>query len=466
MLSYDEVSLLTDGLPNIAVVSNLPHGPIERITSSFARCGANVFLFNLTEKIKSQSYFDNSIKQRIVPNDKGKDYINKFRVMQTLFLKKHPHLRYEYEYDFCVDNLHVNLASENIFQGCELVLLGTFGLLIDSDKISETLATKKTILCCCSANPFTGFCMYPAGCAKWQNGGCANCPILGKTGDGKDFCADVFARKKTGFADVCNLTVVTPSRWLGSEIQKSILGGKFRHAVIPTDVRLDIYHPKVRSEARRLLGIPDDRPVLLAGSAGLRKNKGGYLLCEALRQLRGQWSGVPPRVILFGHDAPFLSRLAKYGVEAQSLGWIDDIRTMANVYAAADVFVSASFQDNLPNTVNEALSCGTPVICFDRFSSEDVVIDGVTGFLAKHPGLPLSPDGQLIQLAPYEPEPGCCADLARKIHHFFELPDWRRDAMGWECRRLAEATFNPVLVATRYLQLFRHMLGLPFISMP
>ena len=278
-------------------------------------------------------------------------------------------------------------------------------------------------------------------------------------------CAQIFAHKKRGYADAQDLIVVTPSRWLNQEIQQSILGENFFSTVIPTSVKLDIFRPMPRQEALERLGIPQDRPVILTGSAGLRKNKGGHLLCEALRQLEGQWSDTPPRVLVFGHDAPFLARLRDSGLEAESLGWIDDLHTIACVYAAADVFVSPSFQDNLPNTVNESLACGTPVICFDRFSSEDVVIDGVTGFLARHPGLPLSPDGELIQPAPYEPEPERCADLAAKILQFFELPQWRRNAMRWECRQLAEATFDPLREAAHYLQLFRNMLGLSHISL-
>ncbi len=466
MLSYADISGLVKDLPSIAIISNLPAGPFERLAASFEKIGANIFLFNLTRKIKAQSYFDSSITNRVTIHDKGKDYLYKFTVLQNLFIKKHPHIKSEYEYFFTAGDLHVPLASDAGFQKCDLVLLGHFGLLIDADKISSTLAHKQTILLSCTANPFTGFCSCTAGCTKWQDVGCQDCPILGKSSDNKDNCATVFQRKKLGYAAARNFTVVTPSRWLGREIGQSILGRQFPRAVIPTDVRLDVYRPKPRAVARKALGLPDDRPILLTGSAGLRKNKGGQVLCEALRQLEGTWEGQPPRVLFFGSDAPFLARLQGSGLEAQSLGWVDDVHTLADIYAAADVFVSPSFQDNLPNTVNESLSCGTPVICFDRFSSEDVVIDGVTGFLARHPGLPLSPEGELIQPAPYEPGPGQCSSLADKIREFFALPGWRREAMAWECRRLAEATFNPALVAGRYLQMFRHMAALSHIPLP
>ena len=465
MFSINDLSCLTKDLPSIAVVNDFPSAPLEKLATSFELSGASVYNFHLTDKVKFYSYFNSALKNRIIPKEKGKDFYNKFKVMQKLFFKKNPSLKDNDDYIYGGACLHVPLRQEKIFQNCELVLLGDFGMLIDADKISATLKNKQTLMRCNGVPAFTGFCGSTGGCAKWQGQGCADCPMLGRTLDNKDMCAEFFALKKTGYADLQDVTLITPSRWLNREIRQSVLGRKFFHTVIPTSVKLDIFRPIPQQEALERLGIPQDRPVLLAGSAGLRKNKGGDALCKALRQLDGKWNGTPPRVLVFGHDAPFLARIRDCGLEAQALGWIGDLSTLACVYAAADVFVSPAFQDNLPNTVNESLACGTPVICFDCFSSEDVVIDGVTGFLARHPGLPLSPEGELIQPAPYEPEPERCADLAAKILRFFELPRWRRDIMRHECRQLAEATFDPAREAAHYLQLFRQMLGLPYISL-
>lgn len=465
MLSINDLGCLTKDLPPIAVVNDFPSAPHEKLATLFQECGASVYMFNLSDKVKSYSYFSSTIKNRIVPTDKGRDFFNKFKVIQKLFFNRYPDFNNSYEYSYCGERLHVRLDKEKSFQGCELALIGDCEMLIDADAFSTVLQGKHTVMRANCFRPFTAFCGYTAGCEKWKQTGCHDCPILGVPRDGKDMCAEFFARKKAGFADLADFVALTPSRWLNHEIQGGILSKKFFHTTTPTSVRLDIFRPKPRKEALERLGIPQDRPVILAGSAGLRKNKGGDALCKALRQLDGKWSGTPPRVLVFGHDAPFLARLRDCGLEAQCLGWIGDLPTLACVYAAADVFVSPSFQDNLPNTVNESLACGTPVICFDRFSSEDVVIDGVTGLLARHPGLPLSPEGALIQPAPYEPEPERCADLAAKILQFFELPRWRREIMRHECRQLAEATFNPALEAAHYLQLFRQMLGLPYISL-
>ncbi|MDD4350420.1 MAG: glycosyltransferase, partial [Opitutales bacterium] len=54
---------------------------------------------------------------------------------------------------------------------------------------------------------------------------------------------------------------------------------------------------------------------------------------------------------------------------------------MASVYSAADVFVLPSHQDNLPNTVMESLSCGTPCVAYDVGGVSDMVEHQTNGWL-------------------------------------------------------------------------------------
>jgi glycosyltransferase involved in cell wall biosynthesis len=66
----------------------------------------------------------------------------------------------------------------------------------------------------------------------------------------------------------------------------------------------------------------------------------------------------------------------------KELGSISDERLMSIIYSAADVFVIPSLMDNLPNTVLEALMCGTPVIGFPVGGIPDMVQNGFNGLIS------------------------------------------------------------------------------------
>ena len=55
------------------------------------------------------------------------------------------------------------------------------------------------------------------------------------------------------------------------------------------------------------------------------------------------------------------------------LGEIHDEMTLSAFYSAVDVFVVPSIEDNLPNTVMEALSCGTPCVAFKIGGVPDMI---------------------------------------------------------------------------------------------
>jgi glycosyltransferase involved in cell wall biosynthesis len=57
---------------------------------------------------------------------------------------------------------------------------------------------------------------------------------------------------------------------------------------------------------------------------------------------------------------------------------------MAEIYSLADVFVLPSLEDNLPNTVMEAMACATPVVAFNTGGIPDMIDHQVNGYLAMY----------------------------------------------------------------------------------
>ena len=55
---------------------------------------------------------------------------------------------------------------------------------------------------------------------------------------------------------------------------------------------------------------------------------------------------------------------------------------MAEYFAAADLFVMPSLEDNLPNVIIESLACGTPVAAFSVGGIPEMITDGRNGCLS------------------------------------------------------------------------------------
>jgi glycosyltransferase involved in cell wall biosynthesis len=99
----------------------------------------------------------------------------------------------------------------------------------------------------------------------------------------------------------------------------------------------------------------------------LAENEGGpFPLLEALA------SGTPIVATDTGFSADLISNLN--GV------------LLSHFYSACDVFVCPSMQDNLPNTVLEALACNIPVVGFHVGGLPDLVTSELQGILASIDG--------------------------------------------------------------------------------
>jgi glycosyltransferase involved in cell wall biosynthesis len=65
----------------------------------------------------------------------------------------------------------------------------------------------------------------------------------------------------------------------------------------------------------------------------------------------------------------------------KSLGYVQDEITLRIAYHAADVLLHPAQVDNLPNTVAESMSCGTPVLAFKTGGLPEMVIPNKSGWL-------------------------------------------------------------------------------------
>ena len=70
-------------------------------------------------------------------------------------------------------------------------------------------------------------------------------------------------------------------------------------------------------------------------------------------------------------------------IKIHLLGLIKDKKRIVDAYTAADVFVIPSLEDNLPNTIMESLSCGTPIVGFETGGIPEMIDHKENGYVSE-----------------------------------------------------------------------------------
>ena len=234
---------------------------------------------------------------------------------------------------------------------------------------------------------FTGHTPYcePVGCDRWKSG-CGHCPQLAEYPKSYiDRSTRNWNRRKKAFTGIPHLTLAVPSSWMESLVHQSFLS-EYPVRIIRNGIRLEDFHPVSeveREECRRAYGIEKGQIFILGVASAWEKSKGldDFVRLSSLLSGRG-------RIVLVG-----LSRRQLQNLPDQILGLqrTENVEQLRQLYAAADVFVNPTYEENFPTTNLEAQACGTPVITYETGGSPEsllpdtgcVVPVGNTGRLAE-----------------------------------------------------------------------------------
>ena len=167
------------------------------------------------------------------------------------------------------------------------------------------------------------------------------------------------------------------------------LGVRSRIEVVPNALRNERFFPssQLRRQGRALLGIPDERPVVI-GVGQLQPRKGISDFVEtALRLPDKQFIWIGGRPFGLASAGIFeMRRLRAHPPPNVTFAGPFDLSHMPSVYNAADCLLFPSFQENCPYAPMEAASCGVPVIFRDLpeykllYSSDYIASSTVQGF--------------------------------------------------------------------------------------
>ncbi len=177
-----------------------------------------------------------------------------------------------------------------------------------------------------------------------------------------------------------NFQFVAVSNWLKNKAEKSFVLNKHDIKKIDNNIDLKDFSLINNNIAKQDLGISTKKQIILYGAQNPQsKRKGWDIFIESLKKL----DKTKYFLLIFGN---FWSEntLDNIDIEYKTLGYINDKKTLNNVYCAADFFVASSIEDAWPKTFAEAMYCGTPVICFNNTSISEVVQHKINGYVVEN----------------------------------------------------------------------------------
>ncbi len=284
---------------------------------------------------------------------------------------------------FSTANIGTNITNEPAILNADILHLHwTNGAYLSINNLKQLIQTGKPIVWTLHDMwSFTGGCHYAGTCNHFKNK-CGNCWMLRNPND-KDISFDGWLRKTEMLGAAKNIVFVTCSHWLADVARTSSLLKNFRIETIPNPIDTEIFSPKDNIAGRQKWNLNPQSKIILFGAANiLDRRKGISYLVDALNDLRKNYNDVDDiEIVIFGKNKSFDVSVLPFKVH--ELNIITSQYDLAELYSLADVFVSPAIEDNLPNTIMEALACGTPVVAFNTGGIPDMVGHEQNGYLAR-----------------------------------------------------------------------------------
>jgi len=207
----------------------------------------------------------------------------------------------------------------------------------------------------------SGHCAHSFACERWKIG-CGDCPDLTiYPAIGRDATAYNWRRKRDIFRK-SRFHVAVPCRWLLEKVEQSILAPAIKQVrIIPYGINLSLFRGAPKDEARATLGLPHDSNIVLFTANGIRRNifKDYETMREAIARVAVSATERRLFFLALGESGP-AERIGQ--AEVRFVPYQKDPAVVARYYQAADLYLHGAKVDTFPNTVLEALACGTPVI--------------------------------------------------------------------------------------------------------
>lgn len=282
--------------------------------------------------------------------------------------------------------------------------------------------------------PFTGICHYAGKCTKYEDE-CNQCPFLNSCRK-KDLSTRRFLKKKKLYSQG-SITFVACSNWLEKLAQGSTLFQTQTVISIPNPINTNLFRRHPKHEAREKLSLPKECSLILFGSVKVTdKRKGLAYFVEACKIMDAKFPELKNNVavVVLGHRSECLEKQIPFRV--YPLDFVSDEHQLVDIYNAVDIYTTPSLEDNLPNTIMEAMACGVPCAGFNVGGIPEMIDHLHNGYVAQYQS---------------------AEDFANGIHWL--LVESEYDILSEQCVRKVATSYSERTIAKKYIDVYNKVTG-------
>ena len=283
--------------------------------------------------------------------------------------------------------------------------------------------------------PCTGICHHARECDNYHKE-CHHCPYLYNGGAKKDLSHQTFKKKKELY-QLSPITFITCSQWLKERAGQSALLEQHPIVHIPNPIKTNLFTPRNKVESRQKCNLPTDKKLILFGSVKITdKRKGIDYFIESCKILAEKHPELVNNlgVAVYGKESEQLKSLVPFQVYA--LDYISNEKELVNVYNAVDLYVTPSLEENLPNTIMEAMACGIPCVGFNVGGIPEMIDHLHNGYVADYKS---------------------AEDFANGIH--WTLSESEYQSLSEEARRKVTSSYSESTIAKKYIEVYNKIIG-------
>ena len=211
------------------------------------------------------------------------------------------------------------------------------------------------------------------------------------------------------------------------------------HAItsIPNPINTNLFKPHSKKAAREKCRLPQDSKLVLFGSVKIMDTRKGVeymikackLLAEKHPELKDQLG-----VVAFGNQSQQLQNMLPFKV--YPLDFVSNEHQLVDIYNAVDLFVTSSLEENLPNTIMEAMSCGIPCVGFNVGGIPEMIDHLHNGYVAQYKS---------------------AEDFANGIYWILTEPEYT--TLSEQACRKAVSNYSESAIAKRYIDVYNKITG-------